>query len=338
MRAMRQSMSEVFDDAPGATHGKTVQSAINWSGGLISLVLIAGTAVWGYKLLVRDVTGVPVVRALEGPMRVAPDDPGGSMAAHQGLAVNRVAAAGTAAGPVESVILAPAPLNLSAEDVPMPRLPHPVLDQAVPRDVAQADDAGTVEDTPEDALATDMAVAEALTDTETVLPEMTGDPSADALALAEALSEGVVPLSGTDEPAEELAAASPLRDEAGLARSPRPHVRPDNLATTLPTPTAVETVSAETAEIAADNIAPGTRLVQLGAFESAEIARAQWDKIGGQFEEYFDGKSRVVQRAQSNGKTFYRLRALGFADLGDARRFCSALMAQKADCIPVLVR
>jgi hypothetical protein len=29
---------------------------------------------------------------------------------------------------------------------------------------------------------------------------------------------------------------------------------------------------------------------------------------------------------------------MGFADLGEARRFCSALVAERADCIPVVTR
>ena len=68
---------------------------LQWAFGLgavVSLALVAGLGVWGYKLTVRDVSGVPVVRALEGPMRVLPTDPGGKLATHQGLAVNAVQA------------------------------------------------------------------------------------------------------------------------------------------------------------------------------------------------------------------------------------------------------
>jgi hypothetical protein len=50
------------------------------------------------------------------------------------------------------------------------------------------------------------------------------------------------------------------------------------------------------------------------------------------------GKTRIVQAAQSGGRTFYRLRAMGFADEADSRRFCSALVAERAACIPVAVR
>ena len=49
-------------------------------------------------------------------------------------------------------------------------------------------------------------------------------------------------------------------------------------------------------------------------------------------------KRRVIEKATSGGRTFYRLRAEGFADLPDARRFCAALVAEKADCIPVVTR
>ncbi|MDZ4134747.1 MAG: SPOR domain-containing protein, partial [Paracoccaceae bacterium] len=82
----------------------------------------------------------------------------------------------------------------------------------------------------------------------------------------------------------------------------------------------------------------GTRLVQLGAYDDVATARKEWDKLAGQFGELLSGKARVVQSAQSGGRTFFRLRAHGFADEDDARRFCSALLAENAACIPVAVR
>ena len=78
---------------------KPMGQLTNVLGAVISIALIAGVGVWGYKLFVRDVSGVPVVRAAEDEMRVAPKDPGGQQAAHQGLAVNSVAADGAAEAP-----------------------------------------------------------------------------------------------------------------------------------------------------------------------------------------------------------------------------------------------
>ena len=46
----------------------------------------------------------------------------------------------------------------------------------------------------------------------------------------------------------------------------------------------------------------------------------------------------MIQKAQSGGRTFYRLRAHGFEDLADARRFCALLVAEGPDCIPVVTK
>ena len=56
-------------------------------------------------------------------------------------------------------------------------------------------------------------------------------------------------------------------------------------------------------------------MVQLGAFDSAEVARAEWQRLSGRFDSFMAGKTRVVQSAVQGGRTFYRLRAIGFDDL-----------------------
>ena len=87
-------------------------------------------------------------------------------------------------------------------------------------------------------------------------------------------------------------------------------------------------------EIDPVSLVPGTRLVQLGAFDSVPLARGEWDKLAGRFGGLLDGKGRVIQQATSGGRTFYRLRAAGFKDEADARRFCAALLADNAACVP----
>ena len=87
-----------------------------------------------------------------------------------------------------------------------------------------------------------------------------------------------------------------------------------------------------------DSLPPGTRLAQLGAYDSADVARNEWDKFYTRFGDYMEGKQRVIQKASSGGRTFYRLRAMGFDDLSDARRFCAVLVADNTDCIPVTIR
>ena len=113
--------------------------------------------------------------------------------------------------------------------------------------------------------------------------------------------------------------------------TPRPLMRPTNLQrVSLAAPAKVD------GQIDPATIATGTRLVQLGAYASPEIALIEWANMDTQFGDYMVGKEPVVQQAQSGGRSFYRLRAMGFSDLADARRFCSVLVTEGANCIPVV--
>ena len=296
----------------------------NIAGAAVSLALVVGVGVWGYKLFMRDVTGIPVVRAAEGDMRIRPEDPGGQAARHQGLSVNAVAATGAAEAPADLLVLAPRPVELADGDVPMQ-----TIVAAVPLVAPEPE----IEVTPQPRLADQAAVAEAIR-----------EGSVDAL-VAE-LTQGVEPIEAAPEALSEVAAVV-VPDVAtdavevsvtAVAQSLRPVVRPKPITNVQQTSAPADPVIAALAEADPETIPAGTRLVQLGAFDSAEIARAEWDKLNGRFGDYLSGKSRVVQKATSGGRTFYRLRALGFTDLADSRRFCSALLAEQADCIPVQSR
>jgi hypothetical protein len=94
----------------------------------------------------------------------------------------------------------------------------------------------------------------------------------------------------------------------------------------------------EVREIDSASLPPGTRLVQFGAFNDAEEARAAWAALGARFGSLMEGKRRVIEQAEAGGRIFFRLRAEGFEDLADARRFCAPLVAEGADCSPVLTR
>ena len=126
----------------------------------------------------------------------------------------------------------------------------------------------------------------------------------------------------------------------GLARSLKPRLRPSGLRTASLGPVDAAVIAAvtesTTAEIDPASLPAGTRLVQIGAFDSPETARGEWQRLESKFGDFLDGKARVIQKAQAGGRTFYRLRAHGFADLSDARRFCAAFVADKVDCIPVV--
>ncbi|UWQ03643.1 SPOR domain-containing protein [Aliiroseovarius crassostreae] len=330
--------------APVLNGGGRFGAAVNYAGAAVSLGLIVGLAVWGYQLAMRDVTGIPVVRALEGPMRIQPVEPGGQSAAHQGLAVNSVQAEGEASAPSDQVALAPAPEKLDDEDLP----------------AGSANLAAQVETQISDTdpiLEPIEVAAHSVPDAPSVdMSNLPSDPVAAALAIASQVSQNIKPLSQSASSGADVtrvAAQSPVSlpqvapktvkvipaSVPGVSTSARPLIRPSDLRTVSPVKASLQSpVDSASKEITPDAIPAGTRLVQLGAFESAEVARSEWDKLSTRFDDYLPGKTRVIQKAQSGGKTFYRLRAMGFKDLADARRFCSALMAGKTACIPVVTR
>lgn len=289
----------------------------NVMGAVVSLALVVGVGVWGYKLLVRDVSGIPVVRATDGDMRVRPEEPGGEFARHQGLSVNSVAAVGAADGRAEQLRLAPEPIALTEEDQPASEIAEMPADDSdasqgpapAASDVAEALESGLVD------------------------------------SLVAQLTQGVAPLDPLEAESApvlaslEVANAGDVRSTGGLRASLRPSLRPGRAGRTVSVPPAVSNAApAATTELDAASLPVGTRLVQLGAFDTPEIARAQWGALNARFAPFMEGKSRVVMQAESGGRTFYRLRAAGFSDIADARRFCSALVAESVDCIPVVTR
>jgi hypothetical protein len=347
-----------FDDTLYSTASsprRPIAAALHVGGAIASLALVVGIGVWGYGQVMRDVSGVPVVQALDGPMRVAPEVPGGQIADHAGLAVNEVKAGGTAAAPPERLRLAPEPVTLAKEDLPAPALaPAPPAPTPATERARQAD-APPPASRPAPATGEGLPVVEARFET----TGMSEADAARAAAIVAAITEEIAPL-GTDGddplPAAELGAGSDEVAEAavevamagaGLARSPRPAPRPAPVPASVPA--SAPASSAASVTLGADDtradasddmgpVVPGTRLVQLGAYGSVEEARAAWGEIAARFAPMLDDKARVLEQAEAGGRAFWRLRARGFDDLAGARRFCAALVADQADCIPVVAR
>lgn len=311
---------------PGA-----MSKAVSVLGAMISFALVMGLGIWGYQLALRDVTDVPVIRALEGPSRVQPDDPGGQLAQHQGLLVNKVQSEGEAEGPVPQIVLAPEPIDLTQDDI------------VVAEVETEANQSGV-----------DQAGGEIiLSDAELKL-----SPEEQAELLASRLAERVAPLEPLSQevPQEDETALADLGAELGqeveplkvldpsipgVTRSLRPLTRPlvniRDLQQRAAIAAALKSVQSS-APVDTDSVNPGTRLVQIGAFDAREEAISEWDKVASRFADYMGGKQRLIQEASSGGRQFYRLRVVGFEDLNASRRFCAVLVAENAPCIPVLAR
>ena len=280
---------------PAAASGHRFGRFAHLGGAALSVALVISGAVWAYQLAVRDVAGVPVIRAVVDPMRLAPSNPGGSQTLHQGLSVNAVAAAGTALPLPETLTLAPRPMELAEEDQAGLEPLEPVGGVDV------------------------VAMAPALAPVE---PLTTQSDAADSTVAA------VEALPATQEDAVAAALAEALGLESPDAMLTEPVVEAP----------ATVAMAATGAEIDPATLASGTLLVQLGAFDNQDEARQEWLRLTGSFTDLMGGKSLVIQPAQSGGKTFFRLRAHGFATDDDTRRFCTAMLAENATCIPVVQR
>lgn len=293
--------ADFYDFGSAAPRTGRFSQLVNMAGAAATVVLIVGAAVWGYRLAVRDAHGVPVIQAMQNPMRVAPEDPGGLIANHSGLSVNRIAAAGTAGEVPDQIILAEPPLELTEEDVAG-------LGGATPVESASVE---------VDTFARTLALAE----------ELARQAASEYAAEAE---EG----ASTADPAVALPAGA-------ITASVRPPSRPaTRVADTaeVASITPVAAMPATVSEMAPELITAGTRLAQIGAFDDAEQARAEWARIAARHPTLFEGKSMVIQPASSVGRSFIRLRVAGFNTEDDSRRFCRAIEGGDLRCIPVTTR
>ena len=292
-------MANATYEAQGDSERFNPAAYANIVGAVISLAVFVGIVTWGAKTVLRDSSGVPVVRALEGPARVAPEDPGGLLVAHQGLTVNEVAGSQITGAVDDPLQLAPRPINLQAEDQPI----QPLVDREIATAAAPA---AVVLPEPE------MDAAEALIIDET----------AESLATMLAAGTDMAPVK---EPAS---AVIPASAGGGPIQSLRPRLRPFAVFTR-------QTPRVAPRNIPAAQIVRGAPMAQLGAFGSAAIAEQAWADLSERHGDYLVGKPHVILQAAVGGGTIYRLRVHGFENQEEARRLCTALNRQNAECYSV---
>lgn len=306
-------MSDIYSDqydsvTSSDSPGLVPPSLVRVAGAVVFIGLIAGMSLWAYRLGTRDASAVPIIRAMEGPARIQPEDPGGVQAAHQGLEVNEVLAGRPAVVPAPAVPRAtPPPVVLTEEDGPQGEL---ILPPAEP-----------------------FALSEAELPDELPLPVQEESP---------------VPLNSILAPEiEPEPAAEP--DPPAVAAGPRPRSRPANLprlaaptpaATPAPAPAASATAPQQQAAAPREvtSVPAGTRLVQLGAFDSEVLARQVWDQLVGRHGDLLGSKSLFIERTTANARVFYRLRVAGFQNADQTRVMCESLRARGVDCIPVTLQ
>ncbi len=326
----RLSSSSRFRRGPIQGRFACLASRNHWAGAWCRWRWSRGWGVWGYKLLMRDVTGVPVVRALEGPMRVRPEDPGGVWPIIRALAVNprcRRRRRGPARRPAAFWRPSDPALTTPKTKIAAVALaPGRAARRSALRPVAPPPaDAGDAAHWPDERRRGCRRMP--------IAADLRATDMARCRGRRGWRAQEAVPRRAIWPPCG--------RDVLRLAARPRPIDAPAELRPRRPSPgNGVRSAPCRRRRRSGDIPPQAPRLVQLGAFDSADQSPAPNGPVldGAGLATILDGKKRVVQQAQTGGRTFYRLRAMGFDDLSDARRFCAALVAEGADCIPVVVR
>ncbi len=127
-------------------------------------------------------------------------------------------------------------------------------------------------------------------------------------------------------PAVQSSAAPPAAQPVSLA-APPPSV-PSQIAA-VPEHRPAETRPA--AKPAGEAASSGMQ-VQLGALDSEAAAMAQWQLLSHRMPELLRTRQPAVQRAERGGKTIFRLRTGGFADIAAATSFCAQVRAKGGGC------
>jgi len=310
---MHEAYSDDFASIAVGDRDRLIPAGVRkLAGAVVFLGVVSAMGLWSYRLGTRDAAEVPVIRAMEGPARIQPEDPGGAQAAHQGLEVNTVLSGVPAPVARTPATTAPLPVvpALAEEDAP-----QGALIVAAARAFAE----------PADAAGDDLQMPLGEDGIETVVVE--GAPDLGALV------------------AETLAAEA---EATGAEAGARPRSRPGNLqrvraqapavtaAATPPAAAATRPAAAPAREVA--SVSSGSRMVQLGAYDSEQSTRQAWSRLVAQHGDLFAGKSLYAERATSNSRVFYRLRVAGFSNTEQTRVMCEQLKARGIDCIPVTLQ
>ena len=281
-----------------------------WTGAALSLLLLAGAVSWSYKLIVRDINQIPIVRAQGGPLRVAPTDPGGLTAANQGLSVTQLA---VNEQPLlsDEIYLAPAAEMLSKENVETK-----IEEGYIPKN----------------------------NDKKLEIKEVNAENNINLKAWSDQVqinkgSENEVVLSEAVFSQKKLdiqnavSMALSITDNTDVFRvSLRPQIRPISLNQDGSKNYGQAASSGQISQLTV-----GSAVVQVGAFDNKALAESEWKRLENLLGSILITKQMIIQKAESGGKIFYRLRASGFDNIADARQFCTAI-DDKVACIPVVTR
>lgn len=284
-------------------------------------------------LVMGDEGDLPVIRAMAGPVKVRPENPGGLQVPNRDkLVYGRLQSDKMTVAENTIERLLPKP------EAPMAIRPATPASAAFSGSTEQRIAAGTarvVQPSPQ------TARVPAVTDVTSVAPP----PPAAPTALGQVRENAPVSLTKSNEP---------IRLKKGAVRAPRPAAIAPRQAprqpvassappprAPLPTKTAARSAPpppvAPTARAAPPATQQGAYRVQLAAARTPERARVEWDRMRRKNLDLLGDLGLTVTKADLGPKKgiFYRLRVGPLADDSQARTLCKALSKRKMGCLVV---
>jgi cell division septation protein DedD len=184
-------------------------------------------------------------------------------------------------------------------------------------------------------------------------PQVVGTPVAETKAAASGGAESSDAAAGLQVYKTEGTPPNEMKAPATLAPppeqpAPRPaptkavvqaDLRPAQPGVTAPPPVAVMPATKpakppQTIDAAVDqSTSESGSVAQIGAFSSQALAEKGWNDVAALQPGKMAGKTKKVEVASRDGKTFYRAFVGGFASRSDASAFCASLVAAGKGCI-----
>jgi hypothetical protein len=72
--------------------------------------------------------------------------------------------------------------------------------------------------------------------------------------------------------------------------------------------------------------------VQLAALSTEQGARTEWQALAKRMPDLLGSRQPTFSRTEHEGRTFWRVRTSGFADVAEARSFCEKVQAKRGGC------
>lgn len=283
------------------------------AGGLASVLAVGFS---GWSVLGHRHGGVPVIEAPSGPVRVRPDNPGGMQVS--GLTDPAMVGDGSSGGTLAPPPETPDPQRLRAQVQAGQAPPSAAPSVTGPSVTAST---GPVAPSP---VSPSMPAVVAADRPATAIPSEGASSPSPSAPLARLATPAAVP---APPPARLVS-----RAEAPVAaRAEAPVSRPGAAA---PAPVVAASVAAPPVLAAAPQAAAqaGAVQVQLAAMDSQSGATTEWDRLSRRMPELLEGRHPDVQQVERDGRTLYRVRLGGFADMAQAIGFCAKVRAKGGGC------